>query len=92
MAEVYAELYRLREEVKGPDGFNTWRDAAIAEKKARVELEKQINQSGRDIDYLGAMAAFHSNEWHKMDPITGYMHGWNARKSQAIFPVRPAPE
>ncbi|HGN8867136.1 TPA: hypothetical protein ACK1Z8_005904 [Klebsiella michiganensis] len=85
--EVYAELYRLREEVKGPDGFNTWRDAAIAEKKARVELERQINQSGRDIDYLGAMAAFHSNEWHKMDPITGYMHGWNARRNHA----QPAP-
>ena len=81
--EVYAELYRLREEVKGPDGFNTWRDAAIAEKKARVELERQINQSGRDIDYLGAMAAFHSNEWHKMDPITGYMRGWNARRNHA---------
>lgn len=39
--EVYAELYRLREEVKGPDGFDTWRDAAIDEKKARVELERQ---------------------------------------------------
>ncbi|WP_413703249.1 DUF551 domain-containing protein [Raoultella ornithinolytica] len=87
MDEIYAELYRLREEVKGPDGFNTWRDAAIAEKKARVELERQINQSGRDIDYLGAMAAFHSDKWHKMDPITGYMHGWNARRNHA----QPAP-
>ncbi|HHT0407416.1 TPA: hypothetical protein ACTW6H_005689, partial [Raoultella ornithinolytica] len=83
MDEIYAELYRLREEVKGPDGLNTWRDAAIAEKKARVELERQINQSGRDIDYLGAMAAFHSDKWHKMDPITGYMHGWNARRNHA---------
>ena len=87
MDEIYAELYRLREEIKGPDGFNTWRDAAIAEKKARVELERQINQSGRDIDYLGAMAAFHSDKWHKMDPITGYMHGWNARRNHA----QPAP-
>lgn len=103
MDEIYAELYRLREEVKGPDGFNTWRDAAIAEKKARVELERQINQSGRDIDYLGAMAAFHSDKWHKMDPITGYMHGWNARRNHAqpasvvpdgyvMVPVEPTAE
>ena len=88
-ADIYAELYRLRSEIKGPDGFDTWRDAAIAEKKARVELEKQINQSGRDIDYLGAMAAFHSDKWHKMDPITGYMHGWNARRNHAQQPVVP---
>ena len=89
-ADIYAELYRLRSEIKGPDGFDTWRDAAIAEKKARVELEKQINQSGRDIDYLGAMAAFHSDKWHKMDPITGYMHGWNARRNHAQQQVVPA--
>lgn len=88
-ADIYAELYRLRSEIKGPDGFDTWRDAAIAEKKARVELERQINQSGRDIDYLGAMAAFHSDKWHKMDPITGYMHGWNARRNHAQQPVVP---
>ncbi|HGY3717487.1 TPA: hypothetical protein ACNVDX_003153 [Citrobacter gillenii] len=75
-AGVYAELYRLREEVKGPAGFDTWKDAAIAERKARVELEKAIPILN-DIDYLGAMAAFHSDEWHKMGPITGYMHGWN---------------
>ncbi|HHT8272976.1 TPA: hypothetical protein ACT2RL_001544 [Citrobacter braakii] len=76
-AGVYAELYRLREEIKGPNGFDTWKDAAIAERKARVELEKAGPRFG-DIDYLGAMSAFHSNEWHKMGPITGYMHGWNA--------------
>lgn len=69
-AEEYAELYRLREEVKGPDGFATWKDAAIAERMARVS---------KPIDYLTAMAAFHSVDWHKMSPITGYMNGWNAR-------------
>ncbi|MBV4365871.1 hypothetical protein [Erwinia phyllosphaerae] len=80
VGELYAELYQLREDAKGPDGFNTWKDAAIAEKKARVECEGRISRCGLDIDYLTAMAAFHSDEWHKMGPITGYMHGWNARK------------
>lgn len=82
-AGVYAELYRLREEVKGPDGFDTWKDAAIAERKARVELEKSV-QVLSDIDYLNAMSAFHSDEWHKMGPITGYMHGWNAYRADML--------
>lgn len=73
-AELYAELYRLREEVKGPDGFQTWKDAAVFERKRRVAMESIATE----INYLGAMGAFHSDKWHKMDPITGYMHGWNA--------------
>lgn len=77
--EIYAELYRLREEIKGPAGFETWKDAALEERKTRIELQRSISQSGKDIDYLTAMAAFHSDKWHKMDPITGYMNGWNAR-------------
>lgn len=82
-AGVYAELYRLREEVKGPDGFDTWKDAAIAERKARVEIEK-ASQRVVNIDYLGAMAAFHSDQWHKMGPINGYMHGWNACRAAML--------
>lgn len=79
--KIYAELHRLREEVRGPDGFATWKDAAIAERKARVECELRLNQRSRDIDYLTAAAAFHSDDWHKMGPITAYMHGWNARNA-----------
>jgi hypothetical protein len=71
---LYTELYLLREEVKGPDGFQTWKDAAIFERGRRVALEGLASE----IDYLAAMGAFHSDKWHKMDPITGYMHGWNA--------------
>jgi hypothetical protein len=33
-AEVWAEVYRLRAEVQGPDGYATWKDAAIAERTA----------------------------------------------------------
>lgn len=83
---VYTELYQLREDIKGPDGFDTWKDAAIAERKARIELEKEF-QRVVNIDYLGAMAAFHSNQWHKMGPITGYMHGWNACRAAMLATV-----
>lgn len=84
VAELYAELYRLREEVKGPDGFATWKEAAIAERAARVKCEVLLNQRSCDIDYLTAAAAFHSDDWHKMSSITAYMHGWNARKASAV--------
>lgn len=87
-AGVYAELYRLREEIKGPDGFDTWKDAAIAERKSRVELEKAYQRMG-DIDYLSAMAAFHSDQWHKMGPITGYMNGWNACRAAMLQGSQP---
>lgn len=38
-AEHWAELYRLREEVKGPDGHATWKDAAIAERRLREQTK-----------------------------------------------------
>ncbi|WP_193323271.1 hypothetical protein [Erwinia endophytica] len=77
VSEDYSELLRLREDVKGPEGFDTWKDAAIAERIARVSLERKVVNSKHGIDYLTAMGAFNSNQWHKMDPITGYMHGYN---------------
>lgn len=82
-AQIYAELHRLREEARGPDGFSTWKDAAMAERLARVKCETLLNQRSYDIDYLTAMAAFHSDDWHKMSPIKAYMHGWNARSTDA---------
>ena len=32
---LWAEIWKLRNEAKGPDGFDTWRDAAIDEKMKR---------------------------------------------------------
>lgn len=83
--EIYAELYRLRAEIKGPDGFDTWKDAAISEKKARIAFEKRIPE----IDYLTAMGAYHSDDWHKMDPITGYADGWNACRAAMLQGAEP---
>ncbi|SAH66037.1 DUF551 domain-containing protein [Enterobacter bugandensis] len=60
-------------------------DVAASEKKASNERYKQIS----DIDYLGAMNAFHSDEWHKMGPITAYMHGFNARGAAMLQGAEP---
>jgi hypothetical protein len=37
-ANLWAELYRLREDVKGPEGVATWKEAAISERMKRIEL------------------------------------------------------
>lgn len=44
-AETWAELYRLREAVKGPKGFATWQDAAVDERHCRVQAEAALAAS-----------------------------------------------
>lgn len=41
-ATHWAELHRLREEVKGPDGFATWKDAAVAERLERIRYQREL--------------------------------------------------
>lgn len=41
-APEWAELYRLREAVKGPAGFATWQDAATDERVRRVKAEARV--------------------------------------------------
>lgn len=41
-AEHWAELHRLREAVRGPDGYATWQDAATAERIRRVKAEREL--------------------------------------------------
>lgn len=45
-AEEWRELYRLREAVKGPPGYDTWQDAATAERARRVKAEQALAQAG----------------------------------------------
>ncbi len=40
----WAEMHRLRAEVKGPDGYATWKDAAVAERVRRVKAERQLSE------------------------------------------------
>jgi len=42
--ELWAEIWRLREELKGPDGFETWKDAAIAERLKLVEVRRELRK------------------------------------------------
>lgn len=54
--EDYAELYRLREEVKGPDGFATWKDAALAERLHRPARSELVKAAQDVVDCFGCEA------------------------------------
>lgn len=41
-ADLWAEIYRLREAVKGPTGYNSWQEAAIDERLRRVKAEREL--------------------------------------------------
>lgn len=38
---LWAEIHRLRAAIKGPEGYATWQDAAIAERALRMKAEKE---------------------------------------------------
>jgi hypothetical protein len=44
-AENWAELYRLREAIKGPNGFATWQEAAEHERLARINLQRDLDST-----------------------------------------------
>lgn len=41
-AELWAEIYRLRAAVAGPRGYESWQEAATAERMRRVRKEQQV--------------------------------------------------
>lgn len=43
-ALLWAEIFRLRDQVQGPDGFETWKDAAVAERVRRVAAENELKK------------------------------------------------
>ena len=50
-AEAAALIYKLVAEIKGPEGFSTWKDAAVYERGLRATLETTIN-TGSPLAYL----------------------------------------
>jgi hypothetical protein len=40
--DMWAEIYTLREAIKGPEGFDSWQDAATIERIRRVAAEKEL--------------------------------------------------
>lgn len=39
---LWREIHRLRAALRGPDGFATWKDAAVSERVRRVKAEREL--------------------------------------------------
>lgn len=57
-AEHWVELWRLRAAVKGPDGFETWQDAATSERIRRVRAESALKLAAQPAAEPVAQAFF----------------------------------
>lgn len=44
---LWAEIWRLRAALQGPDGYVTWKDAAVAERLRRVAAERKLAEQGQ---------------------------------------------
>lgn len=53
-AALYAEILRLKAEIAGPDGYTTWKDAAVAERTNKVGLEHKNKELLSEISKVNA--------------------------------------
>ncbi|CAI1178422.1 hypothetical protein [Serratia proteamaculans] len=71
--EIYAELYHLRMENKGPSGFETWRDAAVFERTRRIQAERKLN--GEEMTYLEAMSLLTTDDAKNLSAVEAFRRG-----------------
>lgn len=51
-ARLWAEIHKLREALKGPDGFDTWQDAAVAERLRCTALKGALQSLRNHVEYF----------------------------------------
>ena len=77
-----AELHRLRAEVQGPDGFETWKQAALDERLRRVESERKLKDLEQQYQEQ-AQGAVASNEQPAHKPVA-----WRYQNSRGHYRYR----
>lgn len=65
---LWAEIHRLRAAVQGPDGFETWQEAATAERVRRVAAEKELSEFKAKFDNAEKAGRI---EWEYRDGYRG---------------------
>lgn len=65
---LWAEIHKLRSLVGGPDGYETWRDAAVAERVARVNIKNDLEEVLGSLEDLANMASSFPTELHVKHP------------------------
>lgn len=49
---LWAEIHRLNSLLKGPDGFDTWMDAAVHERRAKIAAERKLQDVYTKVESL----------------------------------------
>jgi hypothetical protein len=77
-ALLWAEIFRLRAAVQGPDGYATWQEAATAERVRRVRAESKPTDEATDAEVTEAAVVM---VYDRMDPFCAF--GMGARWAEA---------
>lgn len=89
---LWAEIWRLREAVKGPDGYATWQDAATAERIRRVRAESKQAEASALIEQMADALRSCSvvPHWPSFQPLINEASKWKAEAvppGYALVPV-----
>jgi hypothetical protein len=76
-ARLWAEIHQLRAIVKGPEGYATWQEAAIAERAHRVRAENEVADAKHAMRAYARDNPRHEHQGPMHDP--NGVHGWLAR-------------
>ena len=74
---LWAEIYRLRALLTPPDGFNSWKDAAINERLRRVRAENEITDAKPIMRAYADNNPIHNYQGVDQDP--NGVHAWMKR-------------
>jgi hypothetical protein len=91
---LWAEIWRLREAVKGPDGYATWQDAATAERIRRVRAESKQAEASALIERMADALRSCSGvpHWPSFQPLINEASKWKAEAvppTHVLVPVEP---
>ena len=64
-ARLWAEIHRLRAAVKGPQGYETWQDAAITERVRRVRAASSERERCANVCEAEADGAWGGKPWQQ---------------------------
>lgn len=91
---LWAEIWRLREAVKGPDGYATWQDAATAERIRRVRAESKQAEASALIERMADALRSCSGvpHWPSFQPLINEASKWKVEAvppTHVLVPVEP---
>lgn len=71
--DLQTKVYELEAQLRGPQGFETWKDAATAERIRRINVEKELKTLQKEYDDRDVEACELVERWLDV----GQLHDWD---------------